>query len=111
MNLEQIVAEALAGLTERERYVLEQRYGRWGKPRSQNDIGIEFGVSKTRIQQIEMGALIKMRSPYHRIKQLQEFLPRALSRGKDDFYARLFIKLFKLKPEHILNILQTLATH
>lgn len=107
MSLEQIVAEALAGLSDRERYILEQRCGYHGKPVSQTKIAAEFNISRARVGQIENNALRKLRSPYPRIKKLQEFLYPAVSRGKDDFYARLFIKLFKVKPEHIPNILQS----
>lgn len=109
--LEQIVDEALGALTDRARYVLEQRYGYRGKPVTQKDLGIKLGVSHSRVGQIEEGALRKLRYPLDRIKRLESFLPQALSRGKDDFYARLFIKLFKVKPEHIQNHLQPKKGH
>ncbi len=105
--LEMIVDEELKALTDRERHVLEQRYGYRGKPVTQKDLGIEFGVSPSRVAQIEEGALRKLRYPLDRIKMLESFLPQAISRGKNDFYARLFIKLFKMKQIHIQNILQS----
>ena len=103
MSLEQIVDEELETLTDRERYVLEQRYGYRGEPVTQKELGAAFGVSGSRIGQIEEAALRKLRYPFDRIKRLESFLPQAISRGKDDFYARLFIKLFKVKPEHMLE--------
>ncbi len=105
MKLEQIVAEAMAGLSERERYVLEQRCGYRGDPVRQADLAAEFNVSRARVGQIENSALRKMRVSYQRIKMLQEYLPTVLSCENDTFYSRLLIKLFRLKPEHISYIL------
>lgn len=104
--IKQIVDEALKTLTDRERLVLELRYGHGGKPVTQKDLGIELSISGSRIGQIEEGALRKLRHPY-RIKKLQPFLYQAVSQGKDNFYACLFTKLFKLKPEHIRHILES----
>lgn len=105
-TLEQIVEDAMAGLTDRERYVLEQRCGYRGEPVRQSDLAAEFHLSTTRGGQIEKTAIRKMRKPHRRLMMFQQHLPTVLSRGKDDFYTRLFIKPFRLKPEHILNILQ-----
>lgn len=105
MKLEQIVDEVLAGLTERERYVLEQRYGYNGKPRTQKDIAIEFGVNHSHISKIEQKALIQLRYQ-PTIKELYSFLYEALSRGKDDFYYRFFAKLFIMNRTMILKTLQ-----
>lgn len=105
LNLEQLVAEAMAGLTDRERYVLEQRCGYHGDPVRQADLAAEFNLSRTRVGRIENTAIRKMRKPHQRLMMFQQLLPTVLSRGKDDFYTRLFIKLFWLKPEHISNIL------
>ena len=104
-DLEQIVAEMFEKLTPKERYIMEQRCGYHGDPVTQTKIAAEFNISRARVGQIENNAIRKMRNPYPRIKMLYENLPSILSRGKDDFYARLFIKLFRLKPEHISNIL------
>ena len=105
-NLEKTVSEILEYLTPRERYVLEQRYGYRGEPVKQTDLAAEFNISRTRVGQIENNALRKIRQPYPQIKMLQEYLPTVLSREKDDFYFLFFIKLFRLKPEHIHHILQ-----
>lgn len=66
--------EVLATLTERERKVLIQRFGLLdGKPKTLEEVGIEFNVTRERIRQIEAKALRKMRHPT-RAKQLKAFL-------------------------------------
>lgn len=66
--------EVLATLTERERKVLIQRFGLLdGKPKTLEEVGVEFRVTRERIRQIEAKALRKMRHPI-RSKQLKAFL-------------------------------------
>lgn len=66
--------EVLATLTDRERKVLIQRFGLLdGKPKTLEEVGIEFNVTRERIRQIEAKALRKMRHPT-RSKQLKAFL-------------------------------------
>jgi len=66
--------EVLETLTDRERTVLIQRFGLAdGKPKTLEEVGIEFNVTRERIRQIEAKALRKMRHPV-RSKQLQAFL-------------------------------------
>lgn len=66
--------EVLATLTDRERKVLIQRFGLLdGKPKTLEEVGIEFNVTRERIRQIEAKALRKMRHPI-RSKQLKAFL-------------------------------------
>lgn len=66
--------EVLTTLTERERKVLIQRFGLLdGKPKTLEEVGIEFNVTRERIRQIEAKALRKMRHPT-RAKQLNAFL-------------------------------------
>lgn len=66
--------EVLATLTERERKVLIQRFGLLdGKPKTLEEVGVEFNVTRERIRQIEAKALRKMRHPT-RSKQLKAFL-------------------------------------
>ena len=58
------IAEALADLDERERSVLELRYGFIdGRPRTLDEIGAGFGLSRERIRQVEAEALAKLRHP------------------------------------------------
>ena len=66
--------EVLETLTDRERKVLIQRFGLLdGKPKTLEEVGIEFNVTRERIRQIEAKALRKMRHPT-RSKQLKAFL-------------------------------------
>ena len=66
--------EVLTTLTERERIVLIQRFGLLdGKPKTLEEVGIAFNVTRERIRQIEAKALRKMRHPI-RSKQLKAFL-------------------------------------
>lgn len=68
------MGEVLATLTERERKVLIQRFGLHdGKPKTLEEVGVEFNVTRERIRQIEAKALRKMRHPT-RSKQLKAFL-------------------------------------
>ena len=61
-------------LTERERKVLELRFGLGdGYSRTLEEVGKQFKVTRERIRQIEAKALRKMRHPT-RIRQLQGFL-------------------------------------
>ncbi len=64
-------------LTERERQVLEQRFGLVdGYSRTLEEVGRQFKVTRERIRQIEAKALRKMRHPT-RIRQLEGFLEAA----------------------------------
>jgi RNA polymerase primary sigma factor len=66
--------EVLATLTDRERKVLIRRFGLLdGKPKTLEEVGFEFNVTRERIRQIEAKALRKMRHPT-RSKQLRAFL-------------------------------------
>jgi RNA polymerase primary sigma factor len=64
----------LSSLTERERRVLELRFGLGdGYARTLEEVGKQFRVTRERIRQIEAKALRKMRHPT-RIRQLEGFL-------------------------------------
>lgn len=66
--------EVLATLTDRERTVLIERFGLLdGKPKTLEEVGLRFKVTRERVRQIEAKALRKMRHPT-RSKQLQAFL-------------------------------------
>ena len=68
------IKDLLDTLSERERAVLEQRFGlRDGCSRTLEEVGTEFEVTRERIRQIEAKALRKMRHPT-RIRQLEGFL-------------------------------------
>jgi RNA polymerase primary sigma factor len=64
----------LAGLTERERIVLQQRFGLDDStPLTLAEVGKQFNATRERVRQIEEKALKKMRHPT-RLRLLQEFL-------------------------------------
>ena len=68
------LSEVLNGLSERERKILELRYGLSdGYPRTLEEVGREYNVTRERIRQIEAKALRKLRHPTRRSK-LEGFL-------------------------------------
>jgi RNA polymerase primary sigma factor len=68
------LGDVLTSLTERERKVLELRFGLTdGYSRTLEEVGKQFKVTRERIRQIEAKALRKMRHPT-RLRQLQGFL-------------------------------------
>lgn len=72
--LKDALEEVLCTLTDRERTVLTQRFGLHdGKPKTLEEVGMAFNVTRERIRQIEAKALRKMRHPT-RSKRLKAFL-------------------------------------
>jgi len=68
------IGEVLSTLDPRERKVLELRFGlRDGRPRTLEEVGKEFNVTRERIRQIEAKALRRLRHPT-RAKKLKGFL-------------------------------------
>jgi RNA polymerase sigma factor (sigma-70 family) len=58
------VAAMLAPLDDRERKILQLRYGLdCGEPRTLEEVGEEFNLTRERIRQIESKALTKLRHP------------------------------------------------
>ena len=61
---QEALAAVMSGLSERERMVLELRFGlAGGNPRTLEDVGREFSLTRERIRQIEAKALTKLRHP------------------------------------------------
>ncbi|NGX35053.1 MAG: RNA polymerase sigma factor SigA [Candidatus Anoxychlamydiales bacterium] len=72
--LKEKLNDVLETLTDRERTVLIERFGLLdGKPKTLEEVGVRFKVTRERVRQIEAKALRKMRHPT-RAKQLQAFL-------------------------------------
>ena len=72
--LKEQLEEVLSSLTEREAKVLRLRFGlEDGRPRTLEEVGKEFDVTRERIRQIEAKALRKLRHP-SRSKKLKDFL-------------------------------------
>ena len=73
--LKEQIARVLDTLTPREEKVLRLRYGiDDGRPRTLEEVGKEFNVTRERIRQIEAKALRKLRHP-SRCKRLRDFNP------------------------------------
>ena len=72
--LKEQLASVLKSLTPREEKVLRLRFGlEDGRPRTLEEVGKEFQVTRERIRQIEAKALRKLRHP-SRSKRLRDFL-------------------------------------
>jgi RNA polymerase primary sigma factor len=72
--LKEQVEDVLASLTERERKVLQLRFGLDdGRSRTLEEVGKEFHVTRERIRQIEAKALRKLRHP-SRSRKLKDYL-------------------------------------
>ena len=72
--LREQLEEVLCKLPERERKIIQLRYGlNDGKYRTLEEVGVEFGITRERIRQIEAVALRKLRHP-HLGKKLRGYL-------------------------------------
>jgi RNA polymerase primary sigma factor len=72
--LQSHVEEVLTHLGEREREVVRMRYGLTdGEPRTLEEVGRAFGVTRERVRQIEAKSLAKLRHP-HLAQQLRDYL-------------------------------------
>ena len=72
--LKEEIAQILETLTEREEKVIRLRFGlEDGKPRTLEEVGQMFGVTRERIRQIEAKALRKLRHP-SRSRKLRDYM-------------------------------------
>ncbi len=80
--LKEEITQAMESLTERERQILILRFGlEDGSPKTLEEVGNVFKVTRERIRQIESKALKKLRHP-SRSRRLQAFLELTIFRGK-----------------------------
>jgi len=71
------VSEVLVELSDREQEVVRLRFGLDdGRPRTLEEVGRQFGVTRERIRQIEAKTLAKLRHP-HRSDRLRDYLEGA----------------------------------
>ena len=78
-QLERVLDE----LAEREQRIIQLRFGLAdGHPRTLEEVGREFGVTRERIRQIESKTLAKLRHP-SRAQMLREYLDLRWPRGSD----------------------------
>ena len=74
-SLRDKIGDVLNTLNARERAVIEQRFGlKDGNPRTLEEVGRQFNVTRERIRQIEAKALRKLRHPT-RIIKIKGYLP------------------------------------
>ena len=72
--LREVIERELKTLTDREELVIKLRFGLYdGKPRTLEDVGKDFKITRERIRQIEAKALRKLRHP-SRARHLRGFL-------------------------------------
>jgi len=72
--LQEQLETVLHSLSERERQVIRLRFGLAdGHPRTLEEVGKEFGVTRERIRQIESKTLSKLRHP-SRSQKLRDYL-------------------------------------
>ncbi len=72
--LQEQLTQVLDGLADRERKVIELRFGLAdGHPRTLEEVGREFGVTRERIRQIESKTLAKLRHP-SRSSKLKDYI-------------------------------------
>ncbi|WP_353684809.1 sigma-70 family RNA polymerase sigma factor [Thermodesulfovibrio sp. 3907-1M] len=73
-DLKYLIEKVFSILTEREKEILIKRYGiNEEKPRSLEEVGKEFSVSRERVRQIELRAMRKLKK-LCRLKWLREFI-------------------------------------
>ena len=80
--LKEEISSVLQTLDERERKILELRFGiHDGTSRTLEEVGSEFNVTRERVRQIESKALRKLRHPT-RSRRLKTFLDMAVKEGE-----------------------------
>lgn len=80
-NMHSEVDELFEQLDDREQRIIDARFGLTGaKPKTLEEIGVEFGVTRERIRQLQNSALVKMRKALTKLDQpAQEALAAQLA--------------------------------
>ena len=79
-NLRNEVGDLLDVLDERERKIIDSRFGlTGGKPRTLEEVGKKFGVTRERIRQLQNIALLKLRRALQKKEKPIEALQQSLS--------------------------------
>lgn len=72
-NLSQIIPEIINTLTPREQEIIRMRFGFYdGTPKTLEEVGLQFNVTRERIRQIETKSIRKLRHP-SRAKRIKDF--------------------------------------
>ena len=71
--MNEYIKEILAELSPREIKVIRERYGFDGEEETLQEIGIELGISRSRVEQIEKKVLRNIRIDY-RTERMREYL-------------------------------------
>ena len=80
--LKEQIEDVFSCLTDREQQVLVLRFGlKDGKPRTLEEVGQHFSVTRERIRQIEAKALRKLRHP-SRVNNLKTLLKTKIVNGR-----------------------------
>ena len=97
--LQEQLTQVLDSLADRERKVIELRFGLVdGHPRTLEEVGREFGVTRERIRQIESKTLAKLRHPGFVDADLLKLSSCSLERMRDlEFYLSTEMKDFILE--------------
>lgn len=62
--LRELIYEALSALDPREQAIIQERYGfKDGKPKTLEEVGVKYNITRERVRQVEQKALKKLRSP------------------------------------------------
>lgn len=88
-SLKELFTEILNALTEREKHVIELRYGLDdGRVKTLEEVGAHFNVTRERIRQIEVKALRKLRIFFGaKLQDYVDFTPQIEGHEEDDWYS------------------------
>ena len=101
--LQEQLVDVLSTLTPREEKVLKLRFGiEDGRPRTLEEVGKEFNVTRERIRQIEAKALRKLRHP-SRSKKLKDFLNEETESNSEKIPSGSDPRRYFLSPARVLR--------